>query len=74
MERKRKQRTQIRVLNRDRFQGIWRPESKKLDIYQYDDTDSALTFYPDLIESHDFPTYTKAENCLFDNYIYGPAG
>ena len=68
MERKPKR------LNRGRFQGIWRPESKKLDVYQYDDTDSELTFYPDLIESHDFPTYTKAENWFFDNYIHGPAG
>ena len=62
MKRKPKQ------LNRGRYQGIWRPESKKLDIYQYDETNSPLTFYPDLIESHDFTTSTKAESWFFNEF------
>ena len=59
-------------LNRGRFQGIWRPEKKKLDIYEYDETTSPLTFYPDLVEEHEFSSYTKAENWFFDKYIRGP--
>ena len=62
MQRKPKQ------LNRGRFQGMWRPESKRLDIYQYDETTSPLTFYPDLIEDHKFSSYTKAKDWFF-NYF-----
>ena len=62
MQRKPKQ------LNRGRFQGMWRPESKRLDIYQYDETTSPLTFYPDLIEDHKFSSYAKAKDWFF-NYF-----
>ena len=62
MERKSKK------LKRGKFQGIWRPESKRLEIYQYDETPSPLTFYPDLVEDHKFSDYTEAENWFFDKY------
>jgi hypothetical protein len=62
MERKPKK------LERGRFQGMWRPESKRLDIYQYDETTSPLTFYPDLIEDHKFSSYAKAEDWFFNKF------
>lgn len=55
-------------LERGRFQGMWRPESKRLDIYQYDETTSPLTFYPDLIEDHKFSSYAKAEDWFFNKF------
>jgi hypothetical protein len=55
-------------LERGRFQGMWRPESKRLDIYQYDETTSPLTFYPDLKEEHTFSSYAKAEDWFFNKF------
>ena len=61
MERKPKR------FNRGKFQGIWSPESKSLDVYKYQDS-GPLTFYPDIIETHKFSTYTEAESWFFNRY------